>query len=152
MTYPQAPAHLRGGSRYGCLKRQRASAPTFACGPSPSTSSRASRDRRARESVSAAPFFDGSRPLSDPPHHRAQACGRTDRFIFADFPAHLIFHARPVEFFGMEGRSASQQLVQQHSQRIDVTPCSDVQPAHLRLLGAHASWRADELIKSVKLA
>ena len=33
----------------------------------------------------------------------------------------------------------------QHAQRVDVGPRVDVQPAHLRLLGAHVQWRADHL-------
>jgi tetratricopeptide (TPR) repeat protein len=47
----------------------------------------------------------------------------------------------------VEGRFAGQQLVEQHAQAVDVAARVDVQPAHLRLLGAHVERRADHLLE-----
>ena len=47
---------------------------------------------------------------------------------------------------GVERRSARQQLVEQNTEAVNVTACIEVQPTHLRLLRAHVSGRADELV------
>ena len=49
-------------------------------------------------------------------------------------------------FLRVERRAAGQQFVEQHTQAVDVAARIDVQPAHLRLLGAHVSRRADKLM------
>ena len=66
------------------------------------------------------------------------------RLVLADHPPHLV-QAGAAEGLLVERRGAGQQLVEQHAQRIDVAAGIDVQPAHLRLLGAHVQRRADEL-------
>ena len=48
----------------------------------------------------------------------------------------------------IERRAAGQQFVEQHAQAVDVAARVDVQPAHLRLLRAHVSRRADELVQT----
>ncbi len=77
---------------------------------------------------------------------RAQARARTRRLHLADRPADGLQTAFD-QFLRIEGRAAGQQLIEQHAQAVDVAARVNVQPAHLRLLGAHVGRRADELVQ-----
>ena len=44
----------------------------------------------------------------------------------------------------LEGEHAGEQLVQDHTKRIHIGPCVDVEPGHLGLLGAHVLGGADQ--------
>src|SRR5438105_4480256 len=63
----------------------------------------------------------------------------------------LLFENDAADFFVLgglqplfiKGRRASEQLVQQHPQSVNVSPRVDIQPAFARLLRAHVGWRAD---------
>ena len=75
---------------------------------------------------------------------RAQPRARLRRLLLADDPPHLVVR-RLAQPLLVERRRAGQQLVQQHAQAVDVAARVHVQPAHLRLLGAHVQRRADHL-------
>src|SRR3989442_1482153 len=75
-----------------------------------------------------------------------QLRGRTLRFFHTDDLPQGIETA-PQQLLAIKGRLAYQQLVEQHAQAVDVRPRINVQPAHLRLLGADVSRRADELLE-----
>ena len=76
--------------------------------------------------------------------HGAQASRRTQRFFLTDGAAHGV-QPGPNQLLGIKRRPAGEQFVEQHAQAVDVAPRIDVQSAHLRLLGAHVSGRADKL-------
>ena len=50
--------------------------------------------------------------------------------------------------FPVEGRLAREQFVEQHAQAVDVAARVDIDAAHLRLLGAGVSRRADERVET----
>ena len=78
--------------------------------------------------------------------HDAQAGRRADGLFFADGSAHFI-KAGGQEFLLIQRRLASEQLVKQHSQAVDVGPCVDVQATQLRLFRTHVGGGADELLE-----
>ena len=50
-----------------------------------------------------------------------------------------------MQLFCGEGRAAGEQLVEDHTERINVGPCVDVEVVEFRLLGGHVLQRADDL-------
>ena len=79
--------------------------------------------------------------------HRGEPRGGLGRLDLADDAPHLVVTGgdqRP----RIEGRLAHQQLVEQHSQRVDVAARVDVHRAERRLLRAHVDGRADELLEA----
>ena len=68
-------------------------------------------------------------------------------------PGRLVFAQRPLDFretratklFRVEGPDAREQLVEEHTERVDVRAGVDVEIGHLGLLGTHVLRRANEL-------
>jgi len=86
--------------------------------------------------------FGCSRQLVRP--QCAQASGRTHGLLLANDAAHCV-QAGFQQFFGIEGRAAGEQFVEQNTQAVDVAAGVDVQAGQFGLLGAHVSGRAQEL-------
>ena len=73
-----------------------------------------------------------------------QPCAWPRRFDVANQPLHFC-KPRFSQSLLFDGRGSSQQLIQQHAERIDIAASIDVQPAHFGLLGTHVQRRADHL-------
>ena len=76
--------------------------------------------------------------------HRTNAHGGARRFLFADDPLQFTVAGLP-QHVRVKGRRASEQLVEQDSERIDVRPGVYVETRHLSLFRTHVLWCADEL-------
>ncbi len=87
-----------------------------------------------------APGRDGREGVAE----RAQPRARLGWFLLADDPAQLV-EGRVAEHVLIERRRAGQQLVQEHTQRVDVAAGVDVHAREFDLLGAHVQRCAHEL-------
>ena len=80
---------------------------------------------------------------------RADAGARLGWLFLANDAADLV-EGRLLQAFLLKRRAAGEQLIQEHSQRVDVAAGVDVEARHLRLLGAHVQRRADHLREARK--
>ena len=78
-----------------------------------------------------------------------QPCGGLERFLFPNRPAHGL-ETGLQQFTGLKGRLAGQQLIEQHTQTVNVAPRVNVHTVELHLFRTHVGRRAEELARHGK--